>query len=167
MVHTLVRTSHTYSDACLLNVSRPPNNIMCGKHVTAPLHSGPGCYSPQRSSSEKSPQSLSPLQMTPLGPAGTQRPFRHWNSPVRQALQTGSPGGVPGGSGDTGEGNDWAVRSEGREKNPRRQQTGSDVVWDNLRLLCREASKCDCLPAQLCLAGMLQSLRERPALPVV
>lgn len=36
--------------------------------------------SPQWVSSELSPQSLTPSQTTPRGPAGTQRPFSHWNS---------------------------------------------------------------------------------------
>ena len=36
--------------------------------------------SPQWRSSEPSPQSLTPLQMTPPGPAGTQRPFSQRNS---------------------------------------------------------------------------------------
>ena len=40
--------------------------------------------SPQYISSDPSPQSLTPSQTTPSGPAGTQRPFLHWNSFVLQ-----------------------------------------------------------------------------------
>lgn len=36
--------------------------------------------SPQYISSDPSPQLLTPSQTTPSGPAGTQRPFSHWNS---------------------------------------------------------------------------------------
>ena len=46
-------------------------------------------YPPQLSSSEPSPQSLTPSPRTPCGPVDTQWPFPHWNSLSLQGLSEG------------------------------------------------------------------------------
>lgn len=63
--------------------------------------------SPQCISSDPSPQSLTPSQTTPSGPAGTQRPFSHRNS---FSLQ---PPTVETGEGGVGVVNQWKPVGEG------------------------------------------------------
>lgn len=50
--------------------------------------------SPQYISSDPSPQSFAPSQMTPNGPAGTQRPLLHWNSFTLQPPGETGEGGI-------------------------------------------------------------------------